>query len=65
MWNFTSEYAVVWYWQRRPKVLGGKPLLLPLCPPQIWCGWTWDWTKVSVVWGWWLSTCYLSQPAKY
>ena len=24
LWNFTLEYTVVWYWQGRPSVLGGK-----------------------------------------
>jgi hypothetical protein len=48
-----NEYGalVEWYWQGKTEVMGGKPVTVPLCPPQISHGLTWDGTLVSAVRG--------------
>ena len=33
---------VEWYWRDKTEVLGEKPAPIPLCPPQILHGLTWD-----------------------
>jgi hypothetical protein len=40
-----------WYWRGKTEVLGGKPVPVPLCPPQIPHGLTWDRTRASAVTG--------------
>jgi hypothetical protein len=42
---------VKWNWQGKTKVLGGKPVPVPLCPPQIPHGLTRDRTRASAVEG--------------
>jgi hypothetical protein len=47
--------CVEWCWQGNG-VLGEKPVLVPLCPPQIACGLLWDWTGAFGVSGQLLAT---------
>jgi hypothetical protein len=44
------------------EVLGEKPVLVPLCPPQILQGLVMDWTWTSMVWGRWLTAWVMTQP---
>jgi hypothetical protein len=49
---FPSNGALVeWNWQGKTKVLRGKPVPVPLCPPQIPHGLTRDRTRASAVGG--------------
>jgi hypothetical protein len=46
---------VEWNWQEKTEVLGEKPVPVPLRPPQIPHGLTWDRTRASAVGGRWLT----------
>jgi hypothetical protein len=39
--------SVEWQWQGKTEILWEKPILVPLCPPQIPHGLTRDWTRVG------------------
>ena len=41
------EALVEWQWQGKTAVLGWKPVLLPLCPPQIPHFLSWFWAGIS------------------
>jgi hypothetical protein len=41
------EHWWKWNWQGNIEVLGEKPVPVPLCPPQIPHGLTWNWTRNS------------------
>ena len=56
---------VEWHWQGRTEVLRYKPVPLPLCPPQISHGLTWDWTRTSAVGDRLLSAWAKARPALY
>jgi hypothetical protein len=47
VWRATVE----WYWQEKTEELGEKPVPVPLCPPQIPHGLTWERTRASAVRG--------------
>jgi hypothetical protein len=51
------------YWQRKTEELRGKPVPVPLCPPQIPHGLTRARTQASVVRGRRLTTWAMAQPA--
>jgi hypothetical protein len=53
---------VEWNWQGKTEVLGEKPLPVPLCPPQIPHGLTWDWSRASAVSGRWLTAWAMARP---
>jgi hypothetical protein len=49
---FPSNGAPVeWNWQGKTEVLGERPVPVPLCPPQMPHGLTWDRTRASAVGG--------------
>jgi hypothetical protein len=50
-------------WQGKTEVLGEKPVLLPLCPPQISHGLTWDRTRASAVRGRRLTAWAMTLPS--
>jgi hypothetical protein len=63
---FPSNGAKVkWNWQGKTEVLGEKPVLVPLCPPQIPHGMTRDRTRASAVGGWWLTMARPSMVRNY
>jgi hypothetical protein len=53
---------VEWYWQGKTEELGGKPVPVPLCPPQIPHGLTQARTRASVVRGRRLTAWAMSRP---
>jgi hypothetical protein len=52
-----NEALVEWNWQGKTEVLGENPVPVPLCPPQIPHGLTWNWTRASAVRGRRLTAC--------
>jgi hypothetical protein len=46
----------------KPKYLGKEPVSVPLCPPQIKHGLTWDRTRASAVRGRWLTAWAMARP---
>jgi hypothetical protein len=68
-WSFffispSNGAPVEWNWQGKTKVLGKKPVPVPLCPPQIPHGPTRDWTRTSAVRGW-LTLWSVSQNSRH
>jgi hypothetical protein len=60
---FPSNGAPVeWNWQGKTEELGEKPVLLPLCPPQIPHWLTWDRTRASAVGGRRLTAWAMARP---
>jgi hypothetical protein len=53
---------VEWYIDGKTEELGGKPVPVPLCPPQISHRLTWVRTWASAVRGWWLTTWAMVRP---
>jgi hypothetical protein len=53
---------VEWNWHRKTEVLGGKPVPVPLCPPQIPHGLTRDRTLASAVRGRRLTAWAMARP---
>jgi hypothetical protein len=49
----------------KTEVLGEKAVPVPLCPPQISHGLTWDRTRVSAVRVWRLTASDMTRPFKY
>ena len=49
-----------WYTQRQTNVLGGQPVLVPICLTQIPRGVAWNKSQVSEVKGQWLAACTLA-----
>jgi hypothetical protein len=49
-------------WQAKKQRTWKKPVPVPLCPPQIQHGLTWEWTQVSMVRGWRLTAWTMAQP---
>jgi hypothetical protein len=53
---------VEWNWQEKTKVLGEKPVAVPLCPPQIPYGLAHDRTRASAVRGRRLTAWAMARP---
>jgi hypothetical protein len=58
------EYGAMmeWYWQEKTKELGGKPVSMLFCPPQIPHGLPLAWTQASAVRGKRLTTRAMALP---
>jgi hypothetical protein len=50
-WTNLYPALVEWCWQRKTEDLWEKPVVIPLCPPQIPHGLAWDWSWVSAARG--------------
>jgi hypothetical protein len=62
-YSFPSDGAPVeWNWHVKTEVLAEKPAPVPLCPPQIPHGLTWDRTRASAVGGRWLTAWAMARP---
>jgi hypothetical protein len=63
---YMSEYGawVKWQWQGKPEGLGGKPVPVPLCPPQIPHGLPWERTRAAAVRRRQLTVCPVARPQR-
>ena len=52
-WMCECGVLVEWYWLGKIDVFEEKPVLLPLCPPQIPLRVAWNWTQDSTLGHWW------------
>ena len=64
-WMNVHGALVEWCWQGETKALRGKPVPVPLHPPQMLLGLTCEWTRACTVTGWWLITWFMALPSVF